>query len=86
MNRLAYMFYGQPPAKGAPPSEALRWVRRFYIRPLPLMLALAALIILWGAHTWALVALGLTAVAWTWGFTSLNRRIRREERREQGRA
>jgi hypothetical protein len=41
MNRLAYKFCGQRPAKDAPHSEALRWVRRFYIRPLPLTLTLA---------------------------------------------
>jgi hypothetical protein len=82
---LLYKIYGQPPAPGAPRSQALRWVRRFYIRPLPLTLALAVWILFLRPTTFALVLLGVAAGAWVWGISSLTLRIRREEGREQAR-
>jgi hypothetical protein len=79
---LGYKLYGEPPPKCAPRSEMLRWIRRFYIRPLPLLILVWVLLFIW-APTWTLILLGASALIWLQGITSLSLRIRREEQRER---
>jgi len=79
---LAFKIYGEPPPKDAPRSESLRWVRGFYLKPLPLLLGICAAALVLGASTWILVLLGVSAAVWAQGFVSLNIRIRRDERSE----
>jgi hypothetical protein len=82
LRSLAFKMYGEPPPKGAPRSESLRWLRGFYLKPLPVLLVICALALVLGASTWMLVLLGIGAAIWVQGFVSLNIRIRRDERRE----
>jgi hypothetical protein len=85
MGRLrswAFRIYGEPPAKDAPRSAMLRWIRGFYIKPLPLVVATWVLVLIWARGTWTLVLLAISATVWLQGFVSLSLRIRREERRE----
>ena len=77
-----FRIYGEPPAKGAPRAESLRWIRGFYIKPLPLLVAVSALVLIW-ATTWTLILLGASSAIWLQGFISLSLRIRREERSER---
>lgn len=74
--------FGAPPPKDAPRSELLRWVRRFYLRPLPLTVAAYVLVIIWASQTWVYVVLTVVALLWLQGIGSLSLRIRREQRRE----
>jgi hypothetical protein len=62
----------------------LRWVRGYYLRMLPLTLAVVAMLLIWESQTWVLVLLALGALLWIQSVTSLSLRIRREERRERG--
>jgi hypothetical protein len=86
MSRLrswAFKIYGDPPPKGAPRSESLRWVRRFYVRSLPLTLLAYALLLVWATETWIFVLLVAMTLLWLQGVSSLSLRIRREEQRER---
>jgi hypothetical protein len=80
--KLAQRLYGEPPAMDTPTSERLRFIRRFYIRPLPLTLLVFVLLIVDVHRTWVFVVLAVLAVVWVQGVASLSLRIRREERRE----
>ena len=85
LRSLGFKTYGEPPPKGAPRSDLLRWLRGLYLKPLPILLVicvLAALALASGASTWILVPLGVSAAIWVQGIVSLSIRIRREERRE----
>jgi uncharacterized membrane protein YdbT with pleckstrin-like domain len=85
LRTIAFRMYGQPPAKDAPQSERLRYMRRFYTRPLWLKLLtvlLGAYIIVEFHQTWIIVLLAVSALIAIQGYTSLSVRIRRAERRE----
>lgn len=85
LRSLAFKIYGEPPSKGAPRSESLRWIRGLYLRPLPLLvvlLVICALALVMGAPSWILALLGISVAVWVQGYVSLSIRIRREERRE----
>jgi hypothetical protein len=80
MNRLAtigFRIFGTPPARDAATVERLRWIRRFYIRPLPLYALIFLVAVFSGVSKMVWVALGLSAVIWIQGITSLGFRIRR---------
>ena len=83
LRSLSQRIYGEPPPKGAPRSEMLRWVRGFYWKTWPLTLACYALVLLFST-TWLLVLAGVTALIWAQGLASISLRIRREERRDHG--
>jgi hypothetical protein len=86
MNRLravGYSVFGEPPPKNAPRSELLRWVRRFYVRPLPLMLVVYVMLIVWASGTWVFIALAVGTLIWLQGLLSVSRHIGREQRRER---
>jgi hypothetical protein len=86
MTRLrtaGFLVFGEPPPPTAPRSEMLRWVRRFYVRPLPLMLVVYVMVILWTSQTWVYVTLGVGTLMWLQGLVSLGRRISREQEREK---
>jgi hypothetical protein len=82
VRELGYRIFGQPPPKGAPRVAILRWVRGFYLKPLPLVLAVYVMLVLWASGTLVLVLAAISALTWLQGFVGLNLRIRREDRRE----
>jgi hypothetical protein len=85
INRLRLVgsrVFGAPPPKDAPRSELLRWIRRFYLRPLPLTVAVYVLAIVWASQTWVYIVLTAAALLWLQGIGSLSLRIRREQHRE----
>jgi hypothetical protein len=59
----------------------LRWIRGYYLKMLPLALVPAAMLIVWEAHAWVFVVLGVFALLWLQSVVSLSVRIRREQRR-----
>ena len=63
--------------------QLLRWIRGYYLRMLPLMLVVVAMLLVWESQTWVLVLLALSALIWLQSVSSLSLRIRREERRER---
>ncbi len=84
LRALAFRVYGQPPAEGAPRSEVLRYVRRFYTRNVPPLLLVG---IVWAVvgwqHPWEVALFAVPVLIFVQGFTSISFRIRREERRER---
>ena len=87
MNRrlmsMGFRVFGAPPPRGAPLSERLRWVRRFYLRLLPVFLALYAVAVVYASSTWVWVLLAGTGLLWLQGLASLTIRIRRERDRDR---
>jgi D-alanyl-lipoteichoic acid acyltransferase DltB (MBOAT superfamily) len=63
--------------------QLLRWTRGYYLRVLPLMFVIVAMLLVWEWRTWLFVLLALSVVIWLQSVTSLSLRIRREERRER---
>ena len=59
----------------------LRWIRGYYLKMLPLTLLAVAMLIVWEAHVWVFVVLGVFALLWLQSIVSLSIRIRHEERR-----
>jgi hypothetical protein len=85
LRTIGFRMYGQPPAKGARQSERLRYIRRFYIRPLwlPLLeLLVSAYVIVEVHQTWIIVLIAVAALMWIRSVIELSLRIRRAERRE----
>ena len=85
MSRLhaaASKVYGEPPPKGAPRSQRLRYVRRLYWRMLLFGLPAYTVLIIWAEPAWVLVPVGVAALIWLQGLLSISVRIRRERRRE----
>ncbi len=80
---ISYRLFGEPQPKGAPRSQLLRWIRRFYTRIMPLTILAWVAVIIWAPGTWVLVVGAVSALIWLQGFTSLSLRIRREEARER---
>jgi hypothetical protein len=79
MRSLAAKIFGEPPDREAPRVEQMRWVRGFYLKPLPLTLLACAFIVIY-APTPVLIAAGVGLTIWLQGLISLTLRIRREER------
>jgi hypothetical protein len=79
--RAGRRFVGTPPPTEAPKKEHLLFLRRYYLRMLPLALVAyaAVAIVLPTPWAWA-VPVGGTLL-WLQGFVSLSVRIRRENRR-----
>lgn len=75
---LARRLYGAPPPRSAPPAERLRWLRRLYLRSLPLLVLPVVLIAIGGASTGVWVAVAAGALFWLQGFASVLLRPRRE--------
>ena len=75
---LGNRLFGKPPSREAPRVEKLRYLRRFYLRPLPVSIPVIvfAVILTWG--TWALAFIAIGVGLWLQGFLSLSRKIRRE--------
>jgi hypothetical protein len=84
LRALVWRFLGEPPPKGAPRVQLLRWIRGFYLRLLPFTLVVYALALIWLSQTWIFVLLAAYALIWLQSVISLTVRIRREERRERG--
>jgi hypothetical protein len=79
--RLGIRILGPPPVRDAPRIERLRWIRRFYLRQLPVavIIAVTVAIISPAPIAWAIpVAI---AVPWLIGFTTLHFQIQRERAR-----
>ena len=66
---MSFHVFGPPPAADASRAERLHYLRRFYLRPLPLSLPVLVFAVLaeWGS--WWLVPLGVGAVLWVQGFS-----------------
>jgi hypothetical protein len=59
MNRLrslAFKLNGAPPPTGSPKSQQLRWIRGFYLKPLPLVFAVDVMVLVRAAQACALFA------------------------------
>ena len=80
--RIGYRFLGEPPASGATRMERLLWLRGFYLRMIPLSVAVSAMVALFLPAPWAWVVPCLSVLLWAQGFVTLNVQIRRERRRE----
>jgi hypothetical protein len=80
---LGRRLFGEPPSDGAPRLERLRYIRRLYLRPLPVNLLGYVLIAIYLPGTTALVLLGFPTAVWLSGLTRLGLQIRREERGEE---
>jgi hypothetical protein len=83
MNRvrsLGFKLYGAPPPKGSRKSQQLRWIRGFYLKPLPLVLVVDVMGPRVVSQPWVLVLLGAGMAIWLQGLISISLRIRREER------
>jgi hypothetical protein len=76
-----YRIIGTPPGAGAPRKERLLWLRRYYLRMVPLALAGYVLVAVFLPAPWAWAVPAGGALLWMQGFASLSRRIRREDRR-----
>jgi hypothetical protein len=61
----------------------LRWLRGFYVKPLPLLALVVVLVLIAQPEAWTWALLGVSALVWLQGAISLSLRIRREERRER---
>jgi hypothetical protein len=84
LRALAWKLFGEPPPKGAPRVQVLRWIRGVQLRMLPIALVAYAMLLVWAAHTWILVTAGVGALISLESLMSLSVKIRREERRERG--
>jgi hypothetical protein len=82
LRTLGVKLYGQPPAKGAPRSERLRYERRAWIGYLPFVVGAVVAAAVWG-RTWTLVVFAAFGLFWIQAFASISLRARREQRREQ---
>ncbi|HWX95220.1 MAG TPA: hypothetical protein VNZ01_00090 [Solirubrobacteraceae bacterium] len=70
---------GRPP-EGAPRREVLLWLRRFYLRMLPLALVAYLLVAIYLPAPWAWAVPAAGVLFWVQGYVSLSLRIRREAR------
>jgi len=61
LSSLGFKIYGEPPPKSAPRSELLRWIRNLYLKPLPLILPVCVLTVVWAPETWVMVLLAVSA-------------------------
>jgi hypothetical protein len=77
---LGRRFTGTPPCKDAPKKELLLWLRRYYIRLLPLNLVAFIAVVMYLPTPWAWAVPAAGGLLWLQGFASLGLRIRRENR------
>jgi hypothetical protein len=84
LHALVWGFLGEPPAKGAPRAQLLRWLRGIHLRTLPLALVAYAMLLVWADEAWILLTAGIGLLISLESVISLSVRIRREERRERG--
>jgi hypothetical protein len=75
--QLGFRIFGAPPPREAPKEQRLRWIRRFYLRPLPLYISIYLLAAISTPPPWVWALLGVSALTWLHGFASLSLRIRR---------
>jgi hypothetical protein len=61
----------------------LRWIRGYYLKMLPLMLIVYAMLAVWASQAWIFIVLAALALMWLQSVISLSIRIRREERAEE---
>lgn len=80
---MSARLFGPTPAKDAPKLAGLQWLRRVYVRMLPLNLAAYTVAALFGVSTIGWIALGATAIVWLQGWFSLSVRIQREKANEK---
>lgn len=79
--RLFDRFFGVKPGRDAPKLDRLLWFRGYYLRPLPAIVVVWALLL--ALHvSWALLA--VIWVPWLLGFALLNAEIRHERRPPPG--
>jgi hypothetical protein len=81
---LTVRAFGAPPGRGAPLEERLRYIRRLYIRPLPLEVAAVVLVAISLPPPLVWVFLGGAVFFWVTGITRLNVRIRRDRHSRAG--
>jgi hypothetical protein len=74
---MGFRMFGEPPGRDAPEEARLRWTRRFYLRPLPVALAVYGLAVLVASETWQYAVLAAAALFWLQGLVSISLRIRR---------
>lgn len=79
-----YRLLGHPPAASAPRSERLRWVRRFYVRPLPITLGIWIWLLITFQDTITYIVFAMMAFIWLEGMVEIGVQIRRAQRRELG--
>jgi hypothetical protein len=84
LRSLAFKVHGEPPPKGSPRSQMLRWIRGFYLKLLPFMIIVWVMLLVWASQTWIFIVLAASALIWLQSVGSLSVRIRREQRRERG--
>jgi hypothetical protein len=72
---------GPPPPRDAPRKELLLWVRRFYPRTFLFSLPALVCIVVFLPAPWAWAVPCGVVLLQVQGYTSLSRRIRREDRR-----
>ena len=72
-----FRIFGPPPPKGAPRVEAWKYVRRIYVRLLPVTVPLWVVVALEGGPTWLWIVLGISTLTWLQGLISVSLRIRR---------
>jgi hypothetical protein len=77
MKVFFYRVVGQPPGKGAPQIDQLRWVRQIIVRwATPLTVVVCVVLVVAGVYIGAVIV----AVLQLWSMASVSRRIRREQR------
>lgn len=69
---------GDPPPAAAPRAVKHRWTRRPYLRIFPSQLTVSAIVIILGPPLWLWVVVGVGALAWLYGFLTINWQIRRD--------
>ena len=72
--------FGAPAPRDAPRIQRLRWIRRLYLRPLPLYLLIYVMAALAGVSPLFWAVLGVAVLLWLEGLLSLGMRIRREQK------
>jgi hypothetical protein len=81
LRSLVWRLFGEPPPKGAPRVQALRWIRGIHCRTLPLALVAYAMLLAWASQTWILITAAVGVLISLESLVSLSVKIRREERR-----
>lgn len=80
---LASLLPVMPPS-GATRADKLAWTRRVYLRILPLMVVVYALIAIVGAPRWLWVVIIVGAGTWLCGFAQVNLEIWRGSQHPSG--
>jgi hypothetical protein len=78
MKALSYRIAGQPPGKGAPQLDQLRWIRRLLVRVTTPTVVLACVLLVAFAHLYVVAA--VFAALQVLSLASISRRIHRAAR------